>query len=115
MKPATARLQIVEKPPRAKRSRQSKLRREWEAYLRWNAYAVGFVAPASMIPQVALVWQGHIVGIALISWILLSLKSTLFACWGVERRVWVVAFKEGLQAIANLSVLAGFIYHAYLK
>ncbi|ERN41253.1 hypothetical protein KR51_00021410 [Rubidibacter lacunae KORDI 51-2] len=115
MKPATARLQVVKKQLPPKRPRRSKLRREWEAFLRWNAYAVGFVAPASMIPQVALVWQGHIVGIALISWILLSLKSTLFAFWGLERRVWVVAFKEGLQAIANLLVLAGFIYHAYLK
>ena len=92
-----------------KQKKNSTRRKRTEVFLHWSAYIISIVAPLFIIPQIKLVWTGNTAGISILTWLFMLVKSGIFTAWGIDKKVRMLIFKEGLQTIMVSLVVIGLL------
>ena len=75
-------------------------------------YGVGFFAPLALLPQIFQIYSTKSsVGVSLLTWILLSISSTLWTIYGAVHKDKHILFASALGIGFHLIIVAGlFIY-----
>lgn len=84
----------------------------WKRKLDYLMYIVCFVAPAALIPQIFHIYttkSGE--GLALSTWLMLSIVNILWATYGAAHKDRHIIFANTLMAIFNGAIVVGILMY----
>lgn len=91
------------------RKRKSKLRREWEIFIRWLTGVVTVVSSLASIPQIAEVWSGSSGGVSITTWLMLGVDSFVWLGYGIVVSERMIIAENLFDVLTSIGVVLGGI------
>ena len=75
-------------------------------------YAVGFLAPLALLPQILQIYTTkNSIGVSLLTWVLLTIANILWTTYAVMHKDRHIFFASGLMIVFQITIVVGLLIY----